>query len=107
MEQIVGPSAVDRSSSAKPRDAAPGNARIAVELRLDPAQLRRCHFELMTPLEGEGIARVVAVSHGKAPPRPASVALLLRLERMVRRLPGAPRTDGPGADALQRPWPTG
>jgi hypothetical protein len=107
MEQIVSPSAVDGSLSAKPGDAAPGNASIAVELRLDPAQLRRWHFELMSRLESEGIAHVVAVSHGKAPALPASVALLLRLERMVRRLPGPHRIDELGADALQRPWPSG
>jgi hypothetical protein len=76
----------------------------AIELRIDPSQLRRWHLELIKRIEGERLGRVAGLSAGRAPAVPTSVDLLLRLEGMLHRPVGPRLSDRIGKEAVERPW---
>jgi hypothetical protein len=77
---------VAETAAAKPAaPPAPADRPRTVALRVDPAQLRGWHLDLVRRLESERIGRVVAVQAGMGRPLPSSVELLLGFDRMMNR----------------------
>ena len=65
-----------------------------IALVVDPARLRRFHAELIARLRRAGALRVTLIrSRLQTPALPASVGLLLQLERLVYRIAGTRLTD--------------
>src|SRR5215216_4360133 len=63
-----------------------------IALRIDPAQMRRAHHEIVTRLAANG-ARVSLVFGGTKDRLPPAVDLMLELERIIYRLRGPRPSD--------------
>jgi len=90
---------IGRAAIASAGEAAPARH---VALLIDPARLCRFHVELIARLRGEGVSRVTLITgSAKTPAPPASIELLLRLERLVYRIAGLRLTDPVTVEALE------
>jgi hypothetical protein len=78
-----------------------------IGLRADPSRLRRWHWELAARIAAGAGSSLTMRPQAPARPLPASVELLLSLERLTHRLPGPRPSDKLDIDKLPTPPASG